>query len=94
MGGGGRNGPPVPSPPRCGAVPPATLPGRSEGDDGDCGACAAAHGNAGNGNPLRNDNAATAAITSKADDVGQENNDCSGNNGDDDEDNDKWGRGT
>ncbi len=50
MGGGGRNGPPVPSPPRCGAVPPAPPPGWADGDNGDRGARAEARGNAGNGN--------------------------------------------
>ncbi len=92
-GGGGRNGPPVPSPPRCGAIPPAPPPRCANGDDGDCGARAAACGNAGDGNPLRNDNAAATAVTGKADDAGQENDDCSGDNGDDDKNNDKWGRG-
>jgi hypothetical protein len=92
MGGGGCNGPPVPSPPRCDAVPPALLPGRADGDDGDHGARAVACGNAGNGDPLRN-NAAATAVASEPDDAGQEINDCGGNNGDDDEEDDKWGRG-
>ncbi len=92
-GGGKRNGSPVPSPPRCVAVPPALLPGRAEGDDGDHGARAVACGNAGNGNPLGNDDAATAAIAGKADNVGQENNDHGGDDGDDDKNNDKWRRG-
>ncbi len=92
--GGGRNGPPVPSPPRCGADPPAPPPGRADGDNGDHGARAAAHDNASNGDPLGNDNATTAAIASEADDVGQENNDRGGDDGDDDKNDDKWGRGT
>jgi hypothetical protein len=92
MGSSGRNGPPVPSPPRCGAVPPALLPERADGDNGDCGAHAAARGNAGNGNPLKNDDAAAAAIAGKADDVGKENDNRS-DDGDDNEDNDKWERG-
>jgi hypothetical protein len=83
----------VPSPPRCGAVPPAPLPGRADGDDGDHGARAAARGNAGNGNPLGNNNAAAAAITGKVDDAGQENNNRGGYDGDNNENNDKWGRG-
>jgi hypothetical protein len=49
--GGGRDGPPVPSPPRCGTIPPAPPPGRADGDNSDLGAHAAAHGNASNGNP-------------------------------------------
>ncbi len=62
--------------------------------DGDHGARAAACGNAGNGDPLRNNNAATAAIASEADNVGQENNNRGGDDGDDNMNNDKWGRGT
>jgi hypothetical protein len=91
--GGRRNCSPVPSPLRCSAVPPALPPGRADGDDGDHGACAAARGNAGDGDPLGNDNAAAAAIASEADNAGQENNDCGGDDGDNDENNDKWGRG-
>ncbi len=92
-GGSGKcNGPPVPSPPRCGAIPPAPPPGWADGDDGDDGACAAAHGNAGNGNPLGNDDAAAVAVACEADNAGQEKDDHGGNNGDDNEDNDKWGR--
>jgi hypothetical protein len=82
----------VPSPPRCSAVPPAPPPGRAVGDNGDHGARAAACGNAGDGNPLGNNNAATAAVTGKADDAGQENDNRGGDNGDDDENDDKWGR--
>jgi hypothetical protein len=89
-----RNGPPVSLPPRCGAVPPAPPPGWADSDGGDRGACAAACGNAGNGNPLRNDDAAATAVAGKADNLGQENNDRGGNNRDDDKDDDKWGRGT
>jgi hypothetical protein len=70
MGGGGRNSPPVPSPPRCGAVPPATPPGWADGDDGDHGAHAAAHGDAGNGNPIRNNDTVAAVIAGKADNAG------------------------
>ncbi len=56
---------------------------------------AAACGDAGYGNPLGNVNAAAAApaVAGKVDNVGQENNDCSGNDGDVDKDNNKWGRG-
>jgi hypothetical protein len=84
--------------PRCclppGAAPsPPPPPGRANGDNGDHGARAAARGNAGNGNPLRNDNAVAAAITGKADDAGQENNDCSSDDRDNDKNDDKWGRG-
>ncbi len=53
-----------------------------------------AHGNAGDGNPLGNEDAATAAIAGEADDAGQENNDRGGDDGDDDKNDDKWGRGT
>ena len=93
MGGGGRNSPPVPSPPRCGIVPPAPPPGWADGDNGDRGARAAARGYAGNGDPLKNDDAAAAAVIGKANDAGQENNDHGGNDGDDNKDDDKWGRG-
>jgi hypothetical protein len=93
MGGGGRNGPPVPLLPRCSAVPPAPPPGWADGDGGDRGTHAAARGNAGDGEPLRNDDATVTAVAGKADDAGQENDDRGGNNGDDDEDDDKWGRG-
>jgi hypothetical protein len=93
MGGGGCNGPPVPLPPRCGAVPPASPPGWADGDHGDRGTCAAARGNAGNGNPLRNNDAAASAVAGKADNVGQENDDRGGDNGDNNRDDDKWGRG-
>ncbi len=93
-GGSGRhNGPPVPLPPQCGAIPPGPLPGRTDGDNGDHGARAAARGDAGNGDPLRNDNPTAAAITGKADNIGQENNDCSGDNGEDNKNVNKWGRG-
>jgi hypothetical protein len=93
-GGGKRNGPPVPSPPRCGAIPPALPPGRADGDDGDDGARAVACGNAGDSGPLGNNNAATAAtVAGKADDARQENDNHGGNNGDNNKDNDKWGRG-
>jgi hypothetical protein len=73
---------------------PTLLPGRVNGDDGDDGARAAARGDAGYGDPLGNNAAAATAVACKADDVGQENDDRGGNNGDGDEDNDKWGRGT
>jgi hypothetical protein len=52
-----------------------------------------ARGNAGDGDPLGNDNATTAAVAGKADDAGQENNVHGSDNGDDDKDDDKWGRG-
>jgi hypothetical protein len=91
--GGGCNGPPVPSPPRCGAVPPAPPPGRADGDNGDHGARAAACGNAGNGDLLRNNDAATAAVAGKADNAGQENDDHGDDDGDNDKNDDKWGRG-
>jgi hypothetical protein len=91
--GGGRNCPPMPLPPRCGAVPPAPPPGRADGDKGDHGARAAARSNAGNGNPLGNDNPTTAAIAGEADNAGQENNDCGGDDGDNDKNDNKWGRG-
>ncbi len=90
---GGCNGPPVPLLPRCGAVPPAPPPRWADSDNGDHGAPAAAHGNAGDGNPLRNDDAATAAVAGKADDAGQENNDRGGDDGDNDKNDNKWGRG-
>jgi hypothetical protein len=93
-GSGGRNGPPVPSPPRCGAVPPAPPPGRADGDNVDHGAHTAARGDAGDGKPLTNNAAAAAAVTGEADNAGQENDDCGGDNGDDNKNNDKWGRGT
>ncbi len=93
MGSGGRNGPPVLSPPRCGAVTPAPPPGRADGDNGDRGARAVARGNAGDGNPLKNNNAAAAAVAGEADDAGQENDNHGGDDGDNDEDNDKWERG-
>ncbi len=93
MGGGGRNGPLVPSPPRCGTVPPAPPPGRAVGDNGDHGARAEACGNAGDGDPLKNNDAAAAPVAGEADDAGQENDDHGGDDGDDDEDDDKWGRG-
>ena len=83
MGGGGRNGPLVPSPPRCGTVPPALLPGRADGEDGDDGTRAAACGNAGDGDPLGKDNAAAAVVAGKADDAGQENDNRGGDNRDD-----------
>ncbi len=83
----------MPSPPRCGGNPPAPLPGRADSDNGNEGARTAARSNAGDGDPLRNDNAATAAIAGEADNAGQENNDRSGDNEDDNKDNDKWGRG-
>ncbi len=52
-----------------------------------------ARGNASNGNLLRNNNATAAAIASKADNVGQENNYRGSNDRDNDKDGDKWGRG-
>jgi hypothetical protein len=91
--GNGRNGPPVPLPPRCGAVPPAPPPGWADGDNGDHGTHAAARSNASDGNPLGNDDAATAAVIGKADNAGQENDDHGGDDGDDDKNDDKWGRG-
>ncbi len=80
-------------PPRCGTVPPAPPPGQANGDNGDHGAHAAARGNAGNGDPLRNNDAVTAAIASKADNAGQENNDRGNDNGDNYKNDNKWGRG-
>jgi hypothetical protein len=91
--GGRHNSPPVPSPPRCGTVPPTPPPVRADGDDGDHSARAAAHGNTGDGNPLGNNNAAATAIAGKADNTGQENDDHGGDDGDDDKNDDKWGRG-
>jgi hypothetical protein len=88
-GGGGRNGPPVPLPHRCGAVRPAPPLRQADGDNGDHGARAAAHGDAGNGNPLRNNTAAATAVAGKVDNAGQETDNCGGDNGDDDENNDK-----
>jgi hypothetical protein len=88
-GGGGRNGPTVPSPPRCGAVPLAPPPRRADGDDSDRSASAAARGNAVDGNPLRNKDATTAAMN----DAGQENDVRGGGDGDNNKDDDKWGRG-
>ncbi len=93
MGSGRRNDPPVPSLTRCGAIPPALPPGWADGDDGDRGARAAARSDAGDGDPLRNDDAAAAAVAGKADNARQENNNRSSGNGDDEEDDDKWGRG-
>jgi hypothetical protein len=80
-------------PPRCGAVPPALPPGWAKGDNGDHDARAAARGNAGSGNPLGNNDAATAAIAGEADNAGQENHDRGGDNGDDNKNDNKWGRG-
>jgi hypothetical protein len=85
-----RRSPNAIAPQVCGTVPPALLPGQADGNDG---ARVAACGNASNGNPLRNDDAATAAVTGKADNAGQENNDCGSNDRYDDRDEDKWGRG-
>jgi hypothetical protein len=93
-GGGRRNGPLVPSPPRCGAVPPAPPPGQANGDDGDYSARTAARSDAGDGDPLGNDDAAAAAVTGEADDAGQENDDHGSDDGDDDKNDNKWGRGT
>jgi hypothetical protein len=90
--GGGRNGPPVPLPRRCGFSPPAPLPGRANGDNGDHGACAAARGNAGDGDPLGNNNAATAAVAGEAEDTGQKKDNRGSDNGDNDKNNNKWGR--
>jgi hypothetical protein len=81
------------SPPRCGAIPPAPPPERADGDAGDHGAHAAARGNAGDGDPLGNDDATTAVLAGEADDAGQENNDRGSDNGDDNKNNNKWGRG-
>jgi hypothetical protein len=92
-GGSRRNGPLVPSLPRCGTIPPTLPPGRADGDDGDDGARTAARGDAGNCDPLGKDNAAAAAASGEADDMGQENNDRGSEGGDDYKDNDKWGRG-
>ncbi len=62
--------------------------------DGNNGAHTAAYGNTRNGNPIRNDDAAAAtAIARKVDDVGQENDDCGGDDGDNNKDDNKWGRG-
>jgi hypothetical protein len=91
--GGGHNSPPVPAPPRCGAVPPALPPGRADGDNGDHGACAAARSNAGDGDHLGNDDTATTAVAGKADNAGQENDNRGSDDGDDDKNNDKCGRG-
>ncbi len=83
----------MPSPLRCGAVPTAPPPGQANSDNNDDGARVAACGNAGYGDSLGSNNAAAAAVADEADNTGQENDDCSGNNGDNDEDADKWGRG-
>jgi len=72
----------------------APPPGRADGDDGDRGTRAAARGNADNGGPLRNDDAAATAIASEADDAGQKMDDHDGDDGDDNKDDDKWGRGS
>ncbi len=79
--------------PSCCTVPPTPPPGRADGEDGDQGTCAAACGNTGDGNPLGNNDSSAAAIAGKADDVGQENNDRCGDNGDDNKNDNKWGRG-
>ncbi len=86
----------VPLPPRCGAVPPAPPPGRADGDDGDHSARVAARSDTGDGDPLRKDDAAaaTAAVAGKEDNVGEENDDRGGDDGDNDMNDDKWGRGT
>ncbi len=73
--------------------PPPPPPGWAEGDNGDDGARAAARGDAGNGNPLGNNDAAAAAFAGEADNAGQENNIHGGDNGDNDKDDYKWGRG-
>jgi hypothetical protein len=91
--GSGRNGPPVPLPPRCGTVPPALPSGQANGDDSDHGARAAACGDAGNGNPLGNDNNAAVAVPGKVNDAGWENDNRGGDDGDDNKNDDKWGRG-
>ncbi len=78
-------------PPRCSAVPPAPPPGRANSNHS---APAASRGDAGDCNPLGNNDTAAAAVAGKVDNTGQENNDHSGNNGDDNKDNEKWGRGT
>ncbi len=91
--GGGRNGSPVMLPPRCGAIPLAPPPGWADGDDGDHGTRAVARSNAGDGDPLRNNNATASANAGEADDAGMENNDHGSDNGDNDKNNDKWGRG-
>jgi hypothetical protein len=75
-------------PPGAAPSPPPRHPDRPTD-----GARAAARGDAGNGDPLRNDTAAVVALAGKADNVGQENDDCGGDNRDDDKNNDKWGRG-
>jgi hypothetical protein len=82
----GCNGPPVPSPPRCDAIPPAPPPGRADGNNSDHSARAVARSNAGDGDPLGN--TATAAISGKVDNAGQENNDCSGDDGNDNKNDD------
>ena len=83
----------MPLPPRCSTAPPAPPPGWADGDDGDHSTCAAARGDAGDGDPLGNENAAAAAVAGEADDTGQENDDRGGEDGDDDENDNKWGRG-
>jgi hypothetical protein len=47
-----------------------------------------ARNDASDGNPLGNDNAASATVVGKADNTEQENNDCSGDNRDNDKDKD------
>jgi hypothetical protein len=78
---------------KCSAVLTSPPPGRADSDDGDHGTHAAACGDAGNGDPLKNNNAAAATVAGKADNVGQENNDRGGDNRNNDENDDKWGRG-
>ncbi len=73
-------------PPRCGAVPPALLPGRADGDNG---TWAAACGDTRNGDPLGNNDATATAIAGKVNNMGQENDDPGGNNRDKDKDNNK-----
>jgi hypothetical protein len=87
----GRDGPLMPLPPRCGAVPPPLPPKWADGEDG---ARMAARGNTSDGDPFPINDATAVAITDKVDDMGQENNDHFSNNGVNNEDNDKWGRGT
>jgi hypothetical protein len=92
-GGGRRNSPPVLLPPRCGAVPPALPPGQADSDNGDHSARAAARGDAGDGDPLGNDDTTPATIAGKADNAGKENDNRGSDDGDDDKNDDKWGRG-
>ncbi len=84
----------MPLSPRCSAVPPALPPRRANSDDGDDGAHTVAHDHAANGEPFENNDATSAAVANKTDNAGQENEDPGSNDEANNEDDDKWGRGT